>query len=142
MISIHSITSIILYLPGLRVLGIFRVGASKKRTNQLRDEFDSGKDVKLNDTHNPHEVGALLKEYFRDLPEPLLTRDLYSPLVATRGRYTCRHCIWYDCNNVSFTKTCPCNIQRFFSAVKIENFIRKFLIFLIFLLNTLIVGTR
>ena len=73
---------------GLRVLGIFRVGASKKRTKQLRDEFDSGKDVKLNDTHNPHEVGALLKEYFRDLPEPLLTRDLYSPLVATRGKIT------------------------------------------------------
>ena len=86
---------------GLRVLGIFRVGASKKRTKQLRDEFDSGKDVKLNDTHNPHEVGALLKEYFRDLPEPLLTRDLYSPLVATRGEYEasfsdtgCSH----DCN--------------------------------------------
>ena len=27
------------------------------------------------------------------------------------------------------TKTCPCNIQRIFSAVKIENFIRKMLIF-------------
>ena len=70
---------------GLRVLGIFRVGASKKRTKQLRDEFDSGRDVKLNESHNPHEVGALLKEYFRDLPEPLLTRDLYSPLIAARG---------------------------------------------------------
>ncbi|KAH3841932.1 rho GTPase-activating protein 6-like isoform X2 [Dreissena polymorpha] len=70
---------------GLRVLGIFRVGASKKRTTQLRDEFDSGLDVKLNESHNPHEVGAVLKEYFRDLPEPLLTRDLYSPLIAARG---------------------------------------------------------
>ena len=39
------------------------------------------------------------------------------------------------------TKTCPCNIQRFFSAVKPENFTRKKLIFLIFLLKTLIVGT-
>ena len=27
--------------------------------------------------------------------------------------------------NESITRTCPCNIQRFFSAVKIENFIRK-----------------
>ncbi|XP_060085869.1 uncharacterized protein LOC132565247 [Ylistrum balloti] len=69
---------------GLRVLGIFRVGSSKKRVKQLREEFDSGKDVKLNESHNPHDVGALLKEYFRDLPEPLLTRDLYSALVATR----------------------------------------------------------
>ena len=34
--------------------------------------------------------------------------------------------------NVFITKTCPCNIQRFFSAVKIENFIRKMLIFFLF----------
>ena len=38
-------------------------------------------------------------------------------------------------------KTCLCNIQRFSSAVKIENAIGK-MIFLIFLLKTLIVGTR
>ncbi|KAK3100288.1 hypothetical protein FSP39_017710 [Pinctada imbricata] len=69
---------------GLQVLGIFRVGSSKKRVKQLRDEFDSGKEINLNDTHNPHDVGALLKEYFRDLPEALLTRDLYSAFVATR----------------------------------------------------------
>ena len=36
------------------------------------------------------------------------------------------------------TKTCPCNIQRFSSAVKIENFIRKFLIFLAHLSRRLI----
>ncbi|XP_029646498.1 rho GTPase-activating protein 6-like [Octopus sinensis] len=69
---------------GFHVLGIFRVGCSKKRVKQLRDEFDSGKDVILDESQNPHDVGALLKEFFRDLPEPLLTRDLYSPFVATR----------------------------------------------------------
>ncbi|GAB1605110.1 rho GTPase-activating protein 6-like [Argonauta hians] len=69
---------------GFHVLGIFRVGCSKKRVKQLREEFDSGKDVILDETQNPHDVGALLKEFFRDLPEPLLTRDLYSPFVATR----------------------------------------------------------
>ena len=37
---------------------------------------------------------------------------------------------------VFITKTCPCNIQRFFSAVKLENFMRKNVIFLIFLLKT------
>ena len=34
------------------------------------------------------------------------------------------------------------NIQRFFSDVTIENFIKQNLIFLLFLLKTLIVGTR
>ena len=34
------------------------------------------------------------------------------------------------------TKTCPCNIQRFFSGSKIENFIgKKIVIFLIFAQN-------
>ncbi|XP_064608264.1 rho GTPase-activating protein 6-like [Liolophura sinensis] len=72
---------------GLQTLGIFRVGSTKKRTKQMRDEFDCGKDVRLGEQHNPNDVAALLKEYFRDLPEPLLTRDLYSPLVATRNLY-------------------------------------------------------
>ena len=55
---------------------------------QLREEFDSGKEVELTEEHNPHDVGALLKEFFRDLPEPLLTRDLYLPFVASRSKCT------------------------------------------------------
>ena len=40
-----------------------------------------------------------------------------------------------DVRILAITKTCPCNIQRF-SSVKIENFIRKMLIFfLIFAQN-------
>ena len=39
-------------------------------------------------------------------------------------------------------KTCPCNIQRIFSPVKIENFIGFLKIFFLFLLKTEIVGTR
>ena len=34
------------------------------------------------------------------------------------------------------TKTCPCNIQRFFSVQKSKIFIRKILIFFLFLLKT------
>ena len=53
---------------------------------QLREEFDSSQDVRLNEEHNPHDVAALLKEYFRDLPDPLLTRDLYAAFIATRSK--------------------------------------------------------
>ncbi|GFS27721.1 rho GTPase-activating protein 6 [Elysia marginata] len=69
---------------GLNTLGIFRVGSSKKRVKQLREEFDSGHEVQLTEDHNPHDVGALLKEYYRDLPEPLLTRDLYVPFLCAK----------------------------------------------------------
>ncbi|CAL1546217.1 unnamed protein product [Lymnaea stagnalis] len=75
---------------GLQTLGIFRVGCSKKRVKQLREEFDSGQEVNLTDEYNPHDVGALLKEYFRDLPEPLLTRELYLPFLFAK-RMTDEH---------------------------------------------------
>lgn len=71
---------------GLHVLGIFRVGGSKKRMKQMRDQFDSGEKTEFKeDDDNPHDVAALFKEYFRDLPEPLLTRDLYSSFLETQS---------------------------------------------------------
>uniref|UniRef100_T1JCG3 Rho-GAP domain-containing protein n=1 Tax=Strigamia maritima TaxID=126957 RepID=T1JCG3_STRMM len=69
---------------GLNTFGIFRVGSSKKRVRQLREDFDSGKITELNRHHCPHDVAALLKQYFRDLPEPLLTRELYPVFIATQ----------------------------------------------------------
>ncbi|KAK3567657.1 hypothetical protein QTP86_020399, partial [Hemibagrus guttatus] len=62
---------------GLQTLGIFRVGSSKKRVRQLREDFDSGTDVVLDDEHSVHDVAALLKEFLRDMPDPLLPRELY-----------------------------------------------------------------
>ncbi|KAJ9590747.1 hypothetical protein L9F63_016263, partial [Diploptera punctata] len=69
---------------GLHTLGIFRVSSSKKRVRQLREDFDCGKDIMLGEDHCPHDVATLLKEFFRDLPEPLLCRDLYHAFVQTQ----------------------------------------------------------
>ena len=41
----------------------------------------------------------------------------------------------FDCDGkymMNITKTCPCNIQRFFQLNKIEKFIRKILVFSLF----------
>ncbi|KAM3857530.1 rho GTPase-activating protein 36 [Diretmus argenteus] len=62
---------------GLQTLGIFRVGSSKKRVRQLREDFDRGADVQLDEEHSVHDVAALLKEFLRDMPDPLLPRELY-----------------------------------------------------------------
>lgn len=32
---------------------------------------------------NPHDVACLLKEFFRSLPEPLMTVELFAPFLAT-----------------------------------------------------------
>ncbi|XP_056156117.1 rho GTPase-activating protein 36 isoform X2 [Lampris incognitus] len=62
---------------GLQTVGIFRVGSSKKRVRQLREDFDMGADVQLDEEHSVHDVAALLKEFLRDMPDPLLPRELY-----------------------------------------------------------------
>lgn len=54
---------------------------------QLRDEVDAGCQPSLGEDTSIHDVAALLKEYFRDLPDPLLTRDLYSAFIATRSKW-------------------------------------------------------
>ncbi|XP_076824652.1 uncharacterized protein LOC143470411 isoform X2 [Clavelina lepadiformis] len=68
---------------GLAVTGIFRIAGSRKRVKQLREEFDLGVDVSIDEDYNPHDVAALLKEFFRDLPEALLTRELYPAFIQT-----------------------------------------------------------
>ncbi|KAM9335514.1 rho GTPase-activating protein 36 [Symphorus nematophorus] len=62
---------------GLQTVGIFRVGSSKKRVRQLREDFDVGVDVQLDEEQSVHDVAALLKEFLRDMPDPLLPRELY-----------------------------------------------------------------
>ena len=54
---------------------------------QLRQEFDSGASVHLTSEHSVHDVASLLKEYLRDLPDPLLTHDLFQAFLATAGTH-------------------------------------------------------
>ncbi|KAM8855900.1 rho GTPase-activating protein 6 isoform 3-T3 [Spinachia spinachia] len=68
---------------GLQTVGIFRVGSSKKRARQLREAFDQGSEVHLEEDQSVHDVAALLKEFLRDMPDPLLTRELYTPFINT-----------------------------------------------------------
>ncbi|KAK5891242.1 hypothetical protein CgunFtcFv8_018516 [Champsocephalus gunnari] len=68
---------------GLQTVGIFRVGSSKKRVRQLREEFDHAIDVQLDEDQSVHDVAALLKEFLRDMPDPLLTKELYTAFINT-----------------------------------------------------------
>ncbi|XP_030128627.2 rho GTPase-activating protein 36 isoform X1 [Taeniopygia guttata] len=68
---------------GLQTVGIFRVGSSKKRVQQLREEFDRGLDVFLDEHQSVHDVAALLKEFLRDMPNSLIPRELYGAFLST-----------------------------------------------------------
>uniref|UniRef100_A0A8B9D6M6 Rho-GAP domain-containing protein n=1 Tax=Anser cygnoides TaxID=8845 RepID=A0A8B9D6M6_ANSCY len=68
---------------GLQTVGIFRVGSSKKRVQQLREEFDQGLDVFLDEHQSVHDVAALLKEFLRDMSDSLIPRELYAAFLST-----------------------------------------------------------
>lgn len=71
-----------LEIHGLRTVGIFRVSSSKKRVRQLREEFDNGGDIVFNEDIAVHDVATLLKEFFRDLPDAIIPKELHTGLLA------------------------------------------------------------
>ncbi|ACY70540.1 hypothetical protein DVIR88_6g0077 [Drosophila virilis] len=69
---------------GLQKVGLFRVSTSQKRVKQLREQFDKNCNMCIPDNTCPHDVATLLKEFLRDLPEPLLCKRLYSTFLETQ----------------------------------------------------------
>ncbi|XP_029364506.1 GEM-interacting protein [Echeneis naucrates] len=66
----------------LTVQGVYRMSGSKPRIQKLCQAFEIQKEqVDLSD-HSPHDITSILKHFFKELPEPLLTFDLYSDFVA------------------------------------------------------------
>lgn len=54
---------------------------------QLREEFDRGGQITLSMETGVHDVATLLKEFFRDLPEPVLPKEVQSALLATQSMF-------------------------------------------------------
>lgn len=66
---------------GVEHEGLFRLSGNADTVRALRVAFDAGKEPDLG--NDPHSVAALLKLWCRELPEPLLTWELYDPFLAT-----------------------------------------------------------
>jgi len=52
---------------------------------QLKDDFDRGGQITLTIETGVHDVATLLKEFFRDLPEPIIPKDLHPALLAIQS---------------------------------------------------------
>ncbi|XP_043955580.1 GEM-interacting protein isoform X2 [Gambusia affinis] len=66
----------------LSVQGVYRVSGAKPRIQKLCQTFETHKDqVDLSD-HSPHDITSILKHFFKELPEPLLTFDLYNEFIG------------------------------------------------------------
>ncbi|XP_028268818.1 GEM-interacting protein isoform X2 [Parambassis ranga] len=68
----------------LSVQGVYRVSGSKPRIQKLCQAFETQKEqVDLSDGGlSPHDITSILKHFFKELPEPLLTFDLYNDFIS------------------------------------------------------------
>jgi len=69
---------------GLDVEGIFRKSGRVVEVKELKDKYKKNEKVNLT-THGVHEIAGLLKQYFRDLTDPLCTYENYDLLIAAVG---------------------------------------------------------
>ncbi|XXH02690.1 hypothetical protein Hte_009073 [Hypoxylon texense] len=75
-------------LYGLAVEGIYRLSGSTAHVNKLKHLFDTNEDAPILDFRNPenffhdvNSVAGLLKQFLRDLPDPLLTSEHYAGFI-------------------------------------------------------------
>lgn len=66
-----------LYAKGLSTKGIFRQGANMTKVKELKKQIDSTGDTSCLADATIINVGALLKDFLRSLPDPLLTSHLF-----------------------------------------------------------------
>jgi len=68
---------------GMDTEGIFRIPGKASKIQEIKDIINSGKNLTITDeTYNVHVLAGIVKLFLRELPEPLLTFELYDPLVT------------------------------------------------------------
>lgn len=74
---------------GLDEVGIYRVPGSLASVQALKEAFDTGKDVDMDDDRwfDINTVAGCFKLFLRELPETLLTKTLYRQFTAAVGMY-------------------------------------------------------
>jgi hypothetical protein len=91
---------------GMDYEGIYRKsgGAAQMRTIQMAFETNTGLDLKNEDEINDIcAVTSVLKQYFRELPNPLLTYELYDPFMEAVRTLWSRACLTLTHSLVSFS---------------------------------------
>uniref|UniRef100_A0A2K5DHQ8 RalA-binding protein 1 n=1 Tax=Aotus nancymaae TaxID=37293 RepID=A0A2K5DHQ8_AOTNA len=72
---------------GMKCEGIYRVSGIKSKVDELKAAYDREESTNLEE-YEPNTVASLLKQYLRDLPENLLTKELMPRFEEACGRTT------------------------------------------------------
>ncbi|EGG21498.1 RhoGAP domain-containing protein [Cavenderia fasciculata] len=70
-----------LFIYSLGVEGLFRISGSQAEVQAKKALLDKG-EHNLSKEDNPHVISNLVKQFLRELPEPLCTNDLYDAFLA------------------------------------------------------------
>ena len=73
----HMQKHLLVYLAGIREVGIFRLPGQASRIQALKDLYDSGAQEDFSSTEDVHSVASLFKLYLRELPEPVVPFAFY-----------------------------------------------------------------
>ncbi|CAG5117883.1 unnamed protein product, partial [Candidula unifasciata] len=68
---------------GMEEEGLFRIAGSAAKLKKLKASFDAHAVDMEEFSTDPHTVAGALKQYLRELPEPLLTYELYDDFLHT-----------------------------------------------------------
>ena len=74
-VSTISIIVYTLLVSGLHCEGIYRISGVKSKVQHLKDQYNRGEPAFLEE-HEPNIVAGVLKQFLRELPEPVLTNSL------------------------------------------------------------------
>ncbi|XP_004084651.1 rho GTPase-activating protein 1 [Oryzias latipes] len=66
---------------GVEIEGIFRRSANVTLVKEVQAKYNSGEPVNFRDMEDVHLAAVILKTFLRELPEPLLTFQLYNDIV-------------------------------------------------------------
>ena len=65
----------------LETEGIFRRSANVAHVKAIKAKVNAGEDIQFDDMTDVHFVAVLLKTFFREMPEPILTFDLFEDVM-------------------------------------------------------------
>lgn len=83
----------------MSIEGVFRKNGNLKRLNDLKEDIDTNGTEKVDLTkENPVQVANMLKKFFRDLPDPLLTFKLFKLWITSTSK-----CLKLDADELILT---------------------------------------
>ena len=93
---------------GSRAIGIFRKNGVKTRINKLKDTIDKNEEINLNSFYTLYDIADMIKLYFRELPECLITNKLSDILLTNYDSKLIESSFWIFFNSLFYLNRSKC----------------------------------